>query len=108
LQATDNRARLFASVMTMNLLWAVWMIFVERVVVGMAWSAVADLRLSALFWNTLAAIIWTGHIELGLSALQGNRLNRDEMPHWQDSCLRPGPPQWFQSGKLLTNPPFFA
>src|SRR3954449_7374892 len=28
------------------------------------------------------------------------------MPHWQDSCLRPGPPQWFQSGKLLTSPLF--
>src|SRR4051794_35567785 len=39
---------------------------------------------------------------------QGNRLNRDEMPPRQDSCLRPGPPQWFQSGKLLTSPPFFA
>ena len=40
--------------------------------------------------------------------VQGNRLNRDEMPYWQDSCLRLGPPQWFQSGKLLTSPPFFA
>ena len=39
---------------------------------------------------------------------QGNRLNRDEMPHWQDSCLTPGPPQWSQSGKLLTSPPFSA
>src|SRR4051812_28681660 len=44
----------------------------------------------------------------GTGTEQGNRLNRDEMPHWQDSCLRPGPPHWFQSGKLLTNPPFFA
>jgi hypothetical protein len=42
------------------------------------------------------------------SAMQGNRLNRDEMPHCQDSCLRPGPRQWSQSGKLLTSPPFFA
>ena len=41
-------------------------------------------------------------------APQGNRLNRDGMPHWQDSCLRPGPPQWSPSGKLLTSPPFFA
>ena len=35
-------------------------------------------------------------------------LNRDEMPHWQDSCLTPEPPRWSQSGKLLTSPPFSA
>jgi hypothetical protein len=46
--------------------------------------------------------------DLRRHAPQGNRLNRDEMPHWQDSCLRPGLPQWFQSGKLLTIRPFFA
>jgi NAD(P)-dependent dehydrogenase (short-subunit alcohol dehydrogenase family) len=39
---------------------------------------------------------------------QGNRLNRDEMPHWQDGCLRPGRPRWSQSGKLLTSLPFSA
>src|SRR4051812_34824754 len=39
---------------------------------------------------------------------QGNRLSRDEIPHWQDSCLTPGPRQWSQSGKLLTSRPFFA
>src|SRR3954454_15111842 len=44
----------------------------------------------------------------GWGRTQGNRLNRDEIPPRQDSCLRPGPPQWFQSGKLLTSPPFFA
>ena len=41
-------------------------------------------------------------------APQGNRLNRDEMPHWQDGCLRPGRPRWSQSGKLLTSLPFSA
>jgi len=46
--------------------------------------------------------------DLGLRFPQGNRLNRDEMPHWRDRCLRPRSPQWFQSGKLLTSPPFFA
>jgi hypothetical protein len=87
-QVTDDRARLLASVMTMNLLWAVWMIFVERVVVGMAWSAVADLRLSALFWNTLAAVIWTGHIELGLSALwQHHTSLRYRRMHWYWTAL---------------------
>src|SRR4051812_39900013 len=39
---------------------------------------------------------------------QGNRLSRDEIPHWQDSCLTPGPSQWSQSGKLMTSRPFFA
>src|SRR3954453_7942657 len=29
-------------------------------------------------------------------APQGNRLNRDERPHWQDGCLRPGRPRWSQ------------
>src|SRR4051794_28122836 len=68
-QATGYRARLLASIMTMNLLWGVWMIFIEHVVVGMQWTAVTDLRLSALLWNTVAAVVWTGHIEHGMSAL---------------------------------------
>jgi hypothetical protein len=59
--------RLFASIITMNLLWGVWMVFIERAVVGMAWAAVTDLRLSALLWNTAAAVLWTGHIERALS-----------------------------------------
>jgi hypothetical protein len=88
LQATRNRARLLASIMTMNLLWGVWMIFIERVVVGMQWAAVADLRLSALLWNTLAAVVWTGHIEHGMSALwQHHTSARYQRMRWYWTAL---------------------
>jgi transposase len=51
----------------------------------------------------------TDHLDAeGAARAQGNRLNRDEMPHWQDGCLRPGRPRWSQSGKLLTSLPFSA
>jgi hypothetical protein len=87
-QVTGNSARLLASIMTMNLLWAIWMILIERVVVGMQWSAVADLRLSALLWNTIAAVIWTGHIEDGLSALwQHDTSARYQWMHWYGIAL---------------------
>jgi hypothetical protein len=87
-QARDNRTRLLASIMTMNLLWAVWMIFIERIVVGMQWTAVADLRLSALLWNTVAAVVWTGHIEHGLSALwQHHTSARYQWMYWYWTAL---------------------
>ena len=64
------------------------MIFIGRMVVGMQWTAVADLRLSALLWNTVAAVVWTGHIELGLSALwQHHTSERYRRMHWYWTAL---------------------
>jgi len=62
--------------------------------------------LSLMVQQSLGKDPFSGHLFLFRG--QGNRLNRDEMPHWRDRCLRPRSPQWFQSGKLLTSPPFFA
>jgi hypothetical protein len=83
-QLTGNRARILSSVLTMNILWALWGIFIERFMVGMAWKAVVDLRISALLCNTVFAVIWTGHIEYGLSQ------------RWQVLCSAPRLwPRWY-------------
>jgi hypothetical protein len=76
-QLAHNRARMLASILTMNILWAFWGVLIERFVVGMAWAAVVNLRISALLCNTVFAALWTGHIERGLSR------------RWQVLCSTP-------------------
>ncbi|WP_207484868.1 hypothetical protein [Arenibaculum pallidiluteum] len=87
IQLKGNRTRLFASILTMNLLWAAWMVLVERFVVGMSWTAMAELRFSAMLWNTLAAVVWTGHMEQGLSAVWHRASGRRSPLRWYWTAL---------------------